>query len=138
MMQFEFKIEGGDFTNAGKASSEVKKRLKQLGVDPKLIKRIVIALYEAEVNIVAHAYRGFIFVTIDPEKIYLVLDDEGPGISDIDQAMQVGYSTASLEVRKMGFGAGMGLPNMKANVDDLKVKSRVGIGTTVEMITYLK
>lgn len=135
-MKFEYNIEGGDFTNAGKASSQVKKVLKQLGVDPKLIKRTVVALYEAEVNIVAHAHRGVIYVDIDPEKIQVVLDDEGPGIPDISQAMEKGYSTASRKVREMGFGAGMGLPNMKANADTLEVNSEVGIGTKVEMITY--
>ena len=136
MMKFEYTIEGGDFTNAGKASSQVKKVLKQLGVDPKLIKRTVVALYEAEVNIVAHAHRGKILVDIDPEKIQVILDDEGPGIPDINQAMQKGYSTASRKVREMGFGAGMGLPNMKANADKLEVNSEVGVGTKVELITY--
>ncbi len=136
-MEFIYEVEGGDFTKAGNASSAVKKTLKQLNVNPKVVKRIVVALYEAEVNIVAHAYRGTIKVIINAEQIYIVLDDEGPGIEDIDLAMQEGYSTASSKVREMGFGAGMGLPNMKKNVDDLKVTSEVEKGTTVEMITYL-
>ena len=116
---------------------QLKKTLKQLNVSPKVVKRIVVALYEAEVNIVAHAYNGTIKVIINSEQIHIVLDDKGPGIPDIDLAMQEGYSTASSKVREMGFGAGMGLPNMKKNVDELNVSSEVDKGTTVEMITYL-
>lgn len=135
-MKVNYDIEGGDFTRAGFASSEVKKLLKQLSVAPPIIKRIVIALYEAEVNVVAHAYSGRIALDIDPEKITIVIDDRGPGIADIDKAMEMGYSTASAEVREMGFGAGMGLPNIKKNVDELDIKSTVGKGTTVSMTTY--
>ncbi|MCK9617075.1 MAG: anti-sigma regulatory factor [Lentimicrobiaceae bacterium] len=136
-MHFTFDIEGGNFSKAGFASSEIKKILKQLNVDPKIIKRIVVALYEAEVNVVAHAYKGKITVDIDTEKIKVILADEGPGIPDIDLAMQKGYSTASAEVREMGFGAGMGLPNIKNNADELHIRSKVGIGTEVEIINYL-
>ncbi|MDO9510207.1 MAG: anti-sigma regulatory factor [Bacteroidales bacterium] len=136
-MQFEFNIEGGDFTNAGTASSQVKKILKQLNVLPTDIKRIVVSLYEAEVNVVAHAYRGNILVEISPEKVVLILTDEGPGIPDISQAMQSGYSTASPHVREMGFGAGMGLPNIQKNADDLKIESEVGKGTRLEIIINL-
>lgn len=136
-MQFDFEVEGGNFSKAGTASSEVKKILNQLNVDYKIIKRIVVALYEAEVNIVAHAYKGWITVTIDTEQIKLNLDDEGPGIPDIEKAMQAGFSTASAKVREMGFGAGMGLPNIKKNVDELKIESEVGKGTKVEMVVYL-
>lgn len=136
-MHFTFDIEGGNFSKAGFASSEIKKILKQLNVDPKIIKRIVVALYEAEVNVVAHAYKGEITVDIDTRKIKVILADEGPGIPDIDLAMQKGYSTASAEVREMGFGAGMGLPNMKNNADELHIRSKVGIGTEVEIINYL-
>jgi len=136
-MQFDFEVEGGNFSKAGTASSEVKKILNQLNVDYKVIKRIVVALYEAEVNIVAHAHRGWITVNIDTEKIKLNLDDEGPGIPDIEQAMQAGFSTASAKVREMGFGAGMGLPNIKKNVDELKIESEVGKGTKVEFVVYL-
>ena len=107
--------------------------MRQLGVDAGVIKRTIVALYEAEVNIVAHAYKGVITVQLDSDKIYIKLDDEGPGIPDINQAMQRGYSTASPEVREMGFGAGMGLPNIKANSDVLEVHSVVGKGTTVEI-----
>ncbi len=135
-MHYEFTIEGGDFAKAGCASSEVKKILKQLNVDFNFIKRIVIALYEAEVNIVAHAFRGNINIDIDEEKIKMRLVDEGPGIADIDQAMQEGFTTASPKVMSMGFGAGMGLSNMKKNTDALNISSEVGKGTTVEMINY--
>lgn len=135
-MKFEYQVEGGDFTDAGAVSSTVKRMMKKVGVDPMIVKRTVVALYEAEVNIVAHAYRGVITVELDEEKIRIVLDDEGPGIPDIGKAMQKGYSTASPEVREMGFGAGMGLPNMKSNMDELKVDSVVGKGTRVEMTNY--
>ena len=136
-MHFNYHIEGGDFTRAGHASSEVKKVLKQLNVDPIVIKHIVVALYEAEVNIVAHAYRGDIEVEIETDKVFIVLKDEGPGIPDIKLAMQEGYSTASQKVREMGFGAGMGLPNMKKNADILNIQSEVGKGTRVEITTFL-
>lgn len=131
-----FELEGGNFSKAGYASSQIKKVLKQLSVDPRIIKRIVVALYEAEVNIVAHAWRGSVLAELGADKIMLTLKDEGPGIPDIPQAMQEGYSTASPAVREMGFGAGMGLPNMKKNVDELTIESKVGVGTTVRMITW--
>lgn len=131
-----FELEGGNFSKAGYASSQIKKVLKQLSVDPRIIKRIVVALYEAEVNIVAHAWRGSVLAELEADKIMLTLKDEGPGIPDIPQAMQEGYSTASPAVREMGFGAGMGLPNMKKNVDELTIESKVGVGTTVRMITW--
>ena len=128
-----FHIEGGDFTNAGAASSQVKKVLKQIQIDPLIVKRIVVALYEAEVNIVAHAYRGDIFVTIQPDNIHIRLVDEGPCIPYIDLAMQEGFSTASSKVREMGFGAGMGLPNIRRNTDRMHITSQVNQGTTLEM-----
>ncbi len=137
-MQFKYKIAGGDFTNAGNASSAVKKILKQLNVDHVISKHIVVALYEAEVNIVAHAYSGVIEVNIDENQIHIILDDKGPGIADIDQAMEEGYSTASPQVREMGFGAGMGLANMKRNADKMLISSEPGKGTKVELIHYLK
>jgi len=136
-LHFEYPVEGGNFSAAGFPSSEVKKTLKQLNVNGDIIKRTVVALYEAEVNIVAHAYRGTILVDIYPEKIKILLKDEGPGIPDIAKAMEIGYSTASPEVREMGFGAGMGLSNMEANTDFLNITSNVGIGTTVEIVNYL-
>ena len=137
-MQFEYIIEGGNFSKAGTASSLFKKVLKQLNVDPKLIKRTVVALYEAEVNIVAHAYNGVIRIDIDTERIYINLTDKGPGIPDIELAMQKGYSTATPEVREMGFGAGMGLSNIQNNADTLRIHSEVGKGTTVEIEFLLK
>lgn len=136
-MHFEYKIEGGDFTKAGYASSQVKRSLKQLNVDPKVIKRVVVALYEGEVNIVAHAYHGNILIDIDTNKIRITLIDQGPGISNIEQAMQMGFSTATPEVREMGFGAGMGLPNIKNNSDEFKLESEVGVGTKLEILVYI-
>lgn len=135
-MQFEYQIEGGNFTKAGFASSEVKKKLKQLNVDLSIVKRTVVAMYEAEVNVVAHAYSGTIYVTFDEKKVIIRIEDEGPGIPDIDQAMTVGFSTASSAVREMGFGAGMGLPNMKKNADDLQISSEVGKGTIVQITMF--
>ena len=132
-MTTTFSVEGGDFTRAGFASSQVKKMLKQLSVDPAIIKRVVVALYEAEVNIVAHAYRGEITVEIEHDFIQMVLKDEGPGIPDVEQAMRRGYSTASPKVREMGFGAGMGLPNISDNADEFSVQSEVGKGTTLSI-----
>ena len=135
-IHIEFQVEGGNFSRAGYPSSEVKKRLKQLNVDGSVIKRTVVALYEAEVNIVAHAYRGLISVDIDEYKILIQLTDEGPGIPDIKKAMEIGYSTATPEVREMGFGAGMGLSNMNSNADRLEITSKVGQGTTVEIVNF--
>jgi anti-sigma regulatory factor (Ser/Thr protein kinase) len=137
-MDFRYDIEGGNFSKAGYASSAIKKVLKQLNVDPKVIKRVVVALYEGEVNVVAHAYKGVIAADINSERIHVRIEDEGPGIPNIELAMTVGYSTATAKVREMGFGAGMGLPNMKKNADELKVSSVVGQGTVVELITYFK
>lgn len=127
-MLFKFELEGGNFSKAGYASSQIKKVLKQLAIDPRIIKRVVVALYEAEVNIVAHAWRGTVVAELDADKISLELKDEGP--------MREGYSTASEAVREMGFGAGMGLPNMKKNVDELTIESQVDVGTTVRMVTW--
>ncbi|MDR1681105.1 MAG: ATP-binding protein [Prevotellaceae bacterium] len=137
-MQLTFHVQGGDFTRAGDAASQVKKTLKLLNIDPGITKRVVVALYEAEVNIVAHACRGVITADIDPEQIRLRLEDEGPGIADIEQAMQRGFSTASPKVREMGFGAGMGLPNILENADRLDIDSVVGKGTTLTITVALQ
>lgn len=134
MIELKFIISGGDFDQAGKASSETKKILKQLNIDPKVIKRTVVALYEGEVNIAAHAYQGEVLVKISDHRIEALLKDEGPGIEDIGRAMQEGFSTASPKVREMGFGAGMGLPNMKKNADQLLLESTPGVGTTLKML----
>ena len=136
-MRFDYEVTGGNFADAGIASSEIKKILKKINVESSVIKKTVVALYEAEVNVVAHAYKGKIEVDIDRNSIVMILKDEGPGIADIEQAMQEGYSTASEKVREMGFGAGMGLPNIKKNADSLEIKSEVGKGTTVKIIIYL-
>lgn len=135
-MQFDFEVEGGNFSKAGTASSEIKKVLNQLNVDYRIIKRVVVALYEAEVNIVAHAHHGRIIADIDTQRIKLTLDDEGPGIPDIDKAMEAGFSTASAKVREMGFGAGMGLPNIKKNADEFRIESEPGKGTRLEIVVF--
>ena len=136
-MRFEYTIEAGNFTKAGDASSSFKKILKQLNVDPHIIKRIVVSLYEGEVNIVAHANGGKVICEVDTNRITMHLNDEGPGIPDIEKAMQAGFSTASARVREMGFGAGMGLQNIKNNADELNIQSEVGIGTKLEIIVNL-
>jgi anti-sigma regulatory factor (Ser/Thr protein kinase) len=136
IMHFEYNVEGGNFTRAGYASSEIKKILKQLNVDMGIIKRTVVACYEAEVNVVAHAYSGTIYTKVSPDSITIKFVDEGPGIPDIDLAMQEGYSTASSKVREMGFGAGMGLPNIKKNADKLEISSEVNKGTTLEITMF--
>ena len=137
-MQLRHKIAGGDFTKAGNVASSVKKILRQLNIDNAISKRIVVALYEGEINVVAHAYSGIIEIEIDENKIRITITDEGPGIADIEKAMEEGYSTASPQVREMGFGAGMGLANMKRNSDSMKITSEPGKGTVVELINYLK
>ncbi len=137
-MNFNFHIIGGDFSNAGVASSEVKKVLKRLNVDCIIIKRAVVSLYEAEVNVVAHAFEGDIFIDISSEKISIILKDKGPGIEDISKAMEEGFSTASPKVREMGFGAGMGLPNIKRNSDFMEIESVVGVGTTLTIEINIK
>jgi serine/threonine-protein kinase RsbT len=137
-MVLNFHIDGGDFVNAGKASSGVKGVLKQLDVSAKRIKRVVIALYETEVNVVAHASKGDIEAIIESDTIEVTVKDSGPGIPDIEQAMKEGYSTASREVREMGFGAGMGLSNIKRNSDSFFIESIPGEGTTVKFINELK
>lgn len=136
-MKLSFTVDGDEFLFAGEASSQVKKVLKQLGVSSAIIRKIAIAMYEAEINMVLHANGGSIDVDITPEKIYILFQDEGPGIKDIELAMQEGYSTASDEIRELGFGAGMGLPNMKRYSDDLKISSELGKGTKVEITVYL-
>jgi serine/threonine-protein kinase RsbT len=135
-LKLDFNIVGGDFNLAGKASSKIKKKLVQLNIDPKLIKRIVVATYEAELNVVAHAYSGILTACFDPQFFTVTVTDMGPGIEDINKAMEAGFSTASIKVREMGFGAGMGLPNIKKNTDELKIGSKVGEGTTLFFKIY--
>lgn len=136
-MKLHFDVYGGEYTSAGSASSMLKKTLRQLGISNEIIRKVSIAMYEAEINMVIHAYGGSIDVEITPEKIYIILKDQGPGIENLDLAMKVGYSTASKEAREMGFGAGMGLPNIKKNSDELKINSVLGVGTTVEISVNL-
>ncbi|MEM0531170.1 anti-sigma regulatory factor [Zongyangia sp. HA2173] len=134
----KYSVPGDDFTRAGEASSAVKKALKKLGVAPDVIRKVAIAMYEGEINMVIHADGGEITVEITPEYVNMVLADTGPGIADIDLAMKEGYSTAPDNVRSLGFGAGMGLPNMKKYTDEMKVESQVGVGTTVTMRVYVQ
>ena len=128
-----YEISADDFTRAGEASSDVKRKLKQLGVSPEVIRKTAIAMYEGEINMVIHARGGEITVEIDPARIRMTLADVGPGIPDIELAMQDGYSTAPDAVRELGFGAGMGLPNMKRYTDSMKIDTVVGEGTTITM-----
>ena len=134
LIKYTFEVEKDDFDRAGEASSSIKKILRQLGIDAAIIRRIAIATYEAEINIVIHSLGGEISLEVDPSNIKITAKDRGPGIANIDLAMQEGYSTATDKVREMGFGAGMGLPNMKKCSDDFEVKSELGKGTTIKMI----
>ena len=132
-LKLTYNVDGDDFTSAGVASSSVKKHLRKLGISPEAIRKVAIALYEGEINMVIHANGGQIDVEITPTQIKMVLADKGKGIADIEKAMQEGYSTAPDEVRNLGFGAGMGLPNMKKYSDEMRIESTVGVGTTVYM-----
>lgn len=133
LMELRFPIMGGDFAQAGEASSKIKRTLQQIGIAPGLIRRVAVVTYEAEMNIAIHAYQGFLTITIWPELIEIVAEDEGPGIANLELAMQEGYSTAPDRIREMGFGAGMGLPNMRRSADELQLETEVDVGTTVRM-----
>jgi anti-sigma regulatory factor (Ser/Thr protein kinase) len=128
-----YEVPANDFTRAGEASSSVKSKLKKMGVKPEIIRKVAIAMYEGEINMVIHAYGGKIEVIVSPEEIEMILKDEGPGIADIELAMQVGFSTAPDNIRSLGFGAGMGLPNMKKYSDEMVIDTVLGVGTTVTM-----
>ena len=132
-----FDITGGDFSNAGRASTSIKEILQEIGIDSSIIVRASIAAYEAEMNVVMYAQRASLTLNITPEKLHLKLEDEGPGIENIDVAMQEGFSTATDEMREMGFGAGMGLPNIKRNADKFEITSTPGKGTTLDIIICL-
>lgn len=136
-MKLDYMIDGNNFDMAGEASSSVKKTLAQLGVSPPVVKRVAISMYEAEINAFIHGGGGSAQVEIDNEKIEIIIKDSGAGIPDLDLAMQEGWSTASEQVRKMGFGAGMGLPNIKKNTDELEILTGSGRGTQVKMVIYL-
>lgn len=133
LLNFHFDVDGNDFTSAGQASIQIKKNLRRLGLDPETIRRVSIAMYEGEINMVIHAHGGQADVNIYENYIEIILKDNGPGIKNIEQAMQEGFSTAPDQIRSLGFGAGMGLPNMKRYTDDMKIESEVGKGTTVTM-----
>jgi anti-sigma regulatory factor (Ser/Thr protein kinase) len=132
-LAFHFTIDGNDFTSAGQASVQVKRNLRQLGLDSETIRRVSIAMYEGEINMVIHAGGGVADITVTEDFVEIILSDEGPGIKDIEQAMQAGYSTAPDNIRNLGFGAGMGLPNMKKNSDSMEITSRIGEGTRIVM-----
>ena len=132
-LTFHFDVNGEDFTSAGQASVRFKKNMRELGVDPEIIRRASIAMYEGEINMVIHAHGGVADVEVSEDAIKIVLKDQGPGIPDIAKAMQEGYSTAPDNIRSLGFGAGMGLPNMKRYTDEMQIESTVGVGTTVTM-----
>lgn len=132
-IHYQYEIDGTDFTRAGEASSSLKQKLKQMNLPPDIIRRCAIAIYEGEINMVIHADGGVIDIDIYPDRIIMVLKDRGPGIPDIDLAMQEGYSTANEEVLNLGFGAGMGLPNMKRSSDEMNIQTELGVGTTVTM-----
>ncbi len=132
-----YEISPDDFTRAGEASSDVKSKLKQVGVSPAAIRKVAIAMYEGEINMVIHAKGGKITVEISPEEIRMILADRGPGIPNVEQAMQAGWSTAPDEVRSLGFGAGMGLPNMKKYTDNMSIETELGVGTTITMVVKL-
>ena len=136
-LTFRFVVPGDDYSRAGEASSTVKNRLKRLGIDPAAIRRVSIALYEGEINMVIHGGGGEVTVSVTPQRVDMVLEDHGKGIPDIALAMQEGYSTASDQARSRGFGAGMGLPNRKKYTDEIEVSSVVGQGTTVRMAVLL-
>ena len=136
-IRLHFIVDGDSFTSAGQASVQVKKDLRQLGISPDTIRRVSIAMYEGEINMVIHAGGGSADVIVSEDRIVIILDDTGPGIPDIKLAMQEGYSTAPESVRSLGFGAGMGLPNMKRYTDDMKIESVVGKVTKITMVVNL-
>jgi anti-sigma regulatory factor (Ser/Thr protein kinase) len=136
-VRFHFVVDGEDFTSAGQASVQVKKNLRKLGIPPEIIRKISIAMYEGEINMVIHADGGDADVLVYEDRIVMILTDRGPGIADVEKAMQEGFSTAPDNVRSLGFGAGMGLPNMKRYTDDMQIESVVGEGTTITMTVLL-
>ncbi len=133
----KFEIAGGNFGRAGSVSTKIKEILKEIGIEPSVVRRAAIAAYEAEMNVVMYARKGEFILYLSPRSIHMKIKDEGAGIPDIEQAMQEGYSTATDEMREMGFGAGMGLPNIKKNADEFEISSEVGKGTLLDVIFYL-
>jgi serine/threonine-protein kinase RsbT len=137
LLSHEFFIQGNDFANAGMASTEVKSILKKIGFDPKLVRRVAISTYEGEMNVVMHAKRAKVGLSVTPKLIEVVIDDEGKGIPNVEQAMQAGFTTATEEMRAMGFGSGMGLPNIRRNSDELNIESKVGKGTKLQIRFFI-
>ena len=133
----EYEVPGDDFARAGEASGHIKSMLKELGFAPAMIRRVAITTYEAEINMVIHADGGQAEVEVDADQIVIRMEDTGPGIPDVEQAMQEGFSTAGQTARELGFGAGMGLPNMKKYSDEMDIQSTVGVGTTVTMVVKI-
>ena len=133
LLEQVFPVEAGAYATAGEASTTIKRKLKQLGIDANVLRRVSVASYEVELNLVIHSMGGTLTLQVDPEMVTLISKDVGPGIPDIDKAMTEGFSTANEEARTLGFGAGMGLPNMKRNADQFAIQSAVGVGTTIEM-----
>ena len=137
-LHLHYDVPGDDFTRAGEASGAVKRKLKQMGFNPSAIRRVAIAMYEGEINMVIHAGGGEADVEIVPEKISIVLTDHGPGIPDVELAMKEGWSTAPDHVRSLGFGAGMGLPNIKKYTDEMRIETEIGKGTMVFMVILVQ
>lgn len=129
VVRLNYNIDANDFSSAGEASSSTKSTMTRLGINPSIIKKVAISMYEAEINAIIHAGGGQAYVEITPEQVVVIISDNGPGIPDIDLAMQAGFSTASDSVRDMGFGAGMGLPNIERYSDELVIESKIGVGT---------
>ncbi len=133
-LKFKFDVQGGNFTSAGQASVLVKKNLRQLGLSPEIIRRVSIAMYEGEINMVIHAGGGVAEVLVHENRVEIILDDKGPGIPNIELAMKEGFSTAPDNIRSLGFGAGMGLPNMKRYTDSMNIETELGKGTRITMV----
>ncbi len=136
-LRLTFQVAGGDLTHAGEASSQVKQTLRKMGYDSDTIRRVSVCMYEGEINMVIHANGGTATVDVGLDDITITLADVGPGIPDVEQAMQAGFTTAGDQVRDLGFGAGMGLPNMKKYSDEMNIESTVGVGTTVTMVVRI-
>ena len=136
-LTLRYEVPGDDFTRAGEASSDVKRKLKQLGYNPEAIRKVAIAMYEGEINMVIHAGGGEAVVDVDPKQVQIFLRDHGPGIPDVEKAMQEGWSTAPDNVRNLGFGAGMGLPNMKKYTDEMNIETEIGVGTKITMVVNI-
>ena len=132
-----YEVNAGEFQTAGDASANIKRKLKQIGIGSAVLRRVAVASYEAELNLIIHSHGGQLMLEMTPSCIVLTSADVGPGIADLSKAMQEGYSTASEEARDLGFGAGMGLPNMKKNTDSMEIKSTLGVGTCITMRVLL-